>query len=93
MQDLEWIHLEIRVDKQLGLKAVLRARSEAGARRFEDLWTSLVTEALRSPEFKSMAEAGDLLQARAEGWSFDRIAGDLHELVTGRAGPRAGVTE
>lgn len=38
----------------------------------------------------AMAEAGDLLQAREAGWSFDRVAGDLHELVTGRVGPRAG---
>lgn len=40
----------------------------------------------------AMAEAGDLLQAREAGWSFDRVAGDLHELVTGRAVPRAGRT-
>ena len=40
----------------------------------------------------AMVEAGDLLHARAAGWSFDRVAGDLHELVTGRAEPRAGRT-
>lgn len=40
----------------------------------------------------AMAEAGDLLQARSEGWSFDQVAGDLHELVTGRAVLRAGRT-
>lgn len=40
----------------------------------------------------AMAEAGDLIRAREAGWSFDRVRGDLHEVVTGRAGPRAGVT-
>lgn len=40
----------------------------------------------------AMAEAGDLLQARGAGWSFDRVVADLHELTTGRAGPRAGRT-
>ena len=33
-----------------------------------------------------MAEAGDLIQAQAQGWSFDGVYGDLHELVTGEAG-------
>ena len=40
----------------------------------------------------AMAEAGDLLQARDAGWSFDRVVADLHELVTGRVGPHAGRT-
>lgn len=40
----------------------------------------------------AMAEAGDLLQARVTGWTFDRVAADLHEIVTGRAGPLAGRT-
>ena len=31
-------------------------------------------------------EAGDLIQAQAQGWSFDGVYGDLHELVTGEAG-------
>lgn len=31
------------------------------------------------------AEAGDLLQAAAEGWRWDAVAGDLSDLVTGRA--------
>ena len=33
-----------------------------------------------------MAEAGDLIQAQAQGWSFDGVYGDLHELVMGEAG-------
>lgn len=33
------------------------------------------------------AEAGDLHQAVAEGWSWEQMAGDLHELLTGRLQP------
>ena len=31
-------------------------------------------------------EAGDLIQAQAQGWSFDLVYGDLGEVVTGTAG-------
>ena len=34
-------------------------------------------------------EAGDLVQAHAQGWSFDAVHGDLSEVVTGQA-PRQG---
>ena len=33
-----------------------------------------------------MTEAGDLIQAQAQGWSFDGVYGSLSELVTGAAG-------
>ncbi len=35
----------------------------------------------------ALAEAGDLHHAAAEGWSWDLIAGDLHELLSGRLQP------
>lgn len=31
-------------------------------------------------------EAGDLIQAQAQGWSFERVYGDLGEIVTGQVG-------
>lgn len=33
------------------------------------------------------AEAGDLHQAATDGWSWDQVAGDLHELLDGRVQP------
>jgi ornithine cyclodeaminase len=36
------------------------------------------------------AEAGDLILAQQQGWSFDHVAGDLSDLVTGRSKPEAG---
>jgi ornithine cyclodeaminase/alanine dehydrogenase-like protein (mu-crystallin family) len=35
------------------------------------------------------AEAGDLIQAAAEGWSWDAVAGDLADLLAGRVTPAA----
>ncbi len=37
-------------------------------------------------------EAGDLLAAKAQGWSFDAVRGDLHALVMGTAVPSGGRT-
>ena len=34
-------------------------------------------------------EAGDLIQAQAQGWSWDRVYGDLSDVVSGKAGRRS----
>jgi ornithine cyclodeaminase len=75
-----WLHPGQHVDLVGAFLPTMRECDEAAVRRAQ-----VVVDQVAAAK----AEAGDLIQAAAAGWSWDDLAGDLADLVAGRVA-RAG---